>query len=249
MVGDERLRLCLRCQGQVRDVSAMSEAEAEAFLAAEAEGGDAPLYRRPDGRILTSECVGGVERRHRQRVMVAVIAAVVLTAGIAVAGAMRPANRRQVAVTSHYAPAQPAAPPATIDWLALDMAPPPPRWRSMRDDRDPGAGARVKELYAESSPNGQSRDAMRRIIRQSFGRFRLCYEEALRLDPTLACQVDLRVVIERDGTVGKTFVGTTSGVAERVASCVVSVVQRMSFPALDGGAETFAYGVAFATDG
>jgi hypothetical protein len=55
MVGDDVVRHCGRCDRDVHDLSAMTKAEAEAFLA---QNGNAciRLRRRKDGRLVTADC-------------------------------------------------------------------------------------------------------------------------------------------------------------------------------------------------
>src|SRR5689334_15092905 len=78
MAGDDRVRFCTRCSKNVYDLSAMTNDEAETFLATHLDDDDAcvRLYRRPDGRVLTSECVQGARARHARRVAVGIAAGV-----------------------------------------------------------------------------------------------------------------------------------------------------------------------------
>ncbi len=81
MRGDDRSRFCVRCSKAVHDLGAMDVEEAEAFLERHLgspadETKCVRLYRRPDGRVLTSECGPGSRRRHLER------AAIVLTSGL-----------------------------------------------------------------------------------------------------------------------------------------------------------------------
>ncbi|HHH31296.1 MAG TPA: hypothetical protein ENK57_23520 [Polyangiaceae bacterium] len=77
MVGDERVRFCLKCDKNVYNVGAMTRDEAEALIA-RAEGGDQGLclrlYRRKDGTVLTSDCPVGRRRRRVTRVAAAALA-------------------------------------------------------------------------------------------------------------------------------------------------------------------------------
>ena len=52
MDGDERRRFCFACSKEVYDLTAMTEDEAESFLAVHLDEGDecVRLFRRPDGR-------------------------------------------------------------------------------------------------------------------------------------------------------------------------------------------------------
>jgi hypothetical protein len=77
MVGDERARLCLKCDKNVYDVSAMTRDEAEALIAqseGQAEGLCLRFYRRKDGTILTADCPVGRRRRRVTRVAAAALA-------------------------------------------------------------------------------------------------------------------------------------------------------------------------------
>lgn len=83
MDGDARTRFCTRCSKSVHDLSAMTEDEAESFLAINLDDDDlgVRLYRRPDGRVLTSDCPSGAKHRHRKRVaLAAMLTALGLTA-------------------------------------------------------------------------------------------------------------------------------------------------------------------------
>mgnify|MGYP006314362019 FL=1 len=44
-------------------------------------------------------------------------------------------------------------------------------------------------------------EVIQRIVRQNFGRFRLCYENGLRNNPTLSGRVSVKFVIDRSGAV------------------------------------------------
>jgi hypothetical protein len=69
MVGDDRVRMCAECNKNVYDISAMTEAEALAFLAKDA-GACVRFYRRADGRVMTSDCpVGVIDKRKRLRIL------------------------------------------------------------------------------------------------------------------------------------------------------------------------------------
>jgi hypothetical protein len=67
MIGDDRVRFCGACAKNVYDLSAMTRAEAEAFVAAQADrtAGSVcvTMRRRADGKVLTTDCPVGVRRR------------------------------------------------------------------------------------------------------------------------------------------------------------------------------------------
>jgi hypothetical protein len=62
MEGNDRSRLCARCQHQVHDVSELTADEALALLRGPGEPPCLRIYRRTDGRVLTAECMKRRER-------------------------------------------------------------------------------------------------------------------------------------------------------------------------------------------
>jgi hypothetical protein len=97
MKGDDVSRFCFACSKTVYDLDAMGEDAAEAFLERHLDAeGVLPclrLYRRRDGRVLTSECAPAARRRHARRAALVVpgtFAAAIATA-FAVARATEPA--------------------------------------------------------------------------------------------------------------------------------------------------------------
>jgi hypothetical protein len=120
----------------------------------------------------------------------------------------------------------PPSPPGSL------VRPPPPR---IHDD-----GATL-------SSAGLPVEVVRRIVRQNFGRFRLCYENALRMDPSLAGTVRTRFVVETDGSVAKvTDAGSTLPDAAAVA-CMDRAFGALSFPSPEGKALTVTYSLSFST--
>ena len=77
MTGDEKRRFCGECRLHVHDLSQMTRGEADDLLAAAAGGRVCVrIWRRPDGRVLTKDCVTVRERlRRRVRRLRAVAAA------------------------------------------------------------------------------------------------------------------------------------------------------------------------------
>jgi hypothetical protein len=71
MIGDAAVRFCCTCSKNVYDLTAMDPDDAELFLARYVSTGEAlpcaRIYRRADGRVLTSECEAGASRRHLRR--------------------------------------------------------------------------------------------------------------------------------------------------------------------------------------
>jgi Ca-activated chloride channel family protein len=79
------------------------------------------------------------------------------------------------------------------------------------------------------------REVIERIVRQSFGRFRQCYEHQLAVQPALAGKVVIAFTIRPDGAVGAATVGENS-TTPALGDCVARAFTRLSFPSLEGGA-------------
>ena len=88
-------------------------------------------------------------------------------------------------------------------------------------------------------------EVIQRIVRQNFGRFRLCYENGLRTDPTLTGRVSVKFMISRDGSVGVAADAGSDIPDSSVTSCVVRSFTAMSFPAPDSGIVTVTYPLMF----
>ncbi len=90
-------------------------------------------------------------------------------------------------------------------------------------------------------------EVIQRVVRQSFGRFRYCYESALRRNPSAAGRVTTRFVIARDGSVGA-VTGASSDLAPDVVGCVQNAFGSLSFPQPAGGVVTVTYPITFTPD-
>jgi hypothetical protein len=247
MEGNDRVRFCTRCSKNVHDLSAMTQDEAESFLAThlDEENPCIRLYRRPDGRILTSECSTGARVRHARKVVGGV------TAGLcaAFAGTLALAN---VHVPDGMNLPRPRA---RIDVKRLsvrstDVVGPEVALGDLvgtRHDDVTGfsmghgyvsgsASARkvptVRELRATASP-GVPIPVVSAVVRQSFGRVRLCYESSLRRNPALTGAVSVDFVIDRDGSVLSAQDGGSDLPDQATVSCIVRGFQNLSFPPPD----------------
>jgi Ca-activated chloride channel family protein len=87
-------------------------------------------------------------------------------------------------------------------------------------------------------------EVIQRIVRQNFGRFRLCYERGLRNDPNLSGTVVVSFVIGESGAVSSTTAGGSLADKE-VSSCVASSFARLSFPQPEGGQVRVRYPLSF----
>jgi hypothetical protein len=88
-------------------------------------------------------------------------------------------------------------------------------------------------------------EAIQRIVRANFGRFRACYEEGLLRNPALQGTVRARFVIGRDGAVSNVQNGGSDLPDATVAACVVRAFYGISFPQPEGGIVTVTYPIAF----
>ena len=78
-------------------------------------------------------------------------------------------------------------------------------------------------------------EVIQRIVRQNFGRFRLCYENGLRSNPDLQGRVSVRFTIGADGNVASTANGGSDLPDGNVIACVVRSFGGLMFPAPEGG--------------
>ena len=81
-------------------------------------------------------------------------------------------------------------------------------------------------------------EVIQRIVRQNFGRFRLCYENGLRNNPNLQGRVAVRFVIGKDGNVDNVANGGSDMPDSNVVSCIVRTFPSLSFPQPEGGLVT-----------
>jgi hypothetical protein len=88
-------------------------------------------------------------------------------------------------------------------------------------------------------------EAVQRIVRQNFGRFRACYEKGLQQNPALSGRVATRFVIDRGGAVASAEDGGSSMADPAVVSCVVRSFRGISFPQPEGGVVTVTYPITF----
>jgi hypothetical protein len=88
-------------------------------------------------------------------------------------------------------------------------------------------------------------EVIQRIVRQNFGRFRLCYENGLRANPQLQGRVSIRFVIGPDGAVRGASDGGSDLPSPEVISCVARSFGNLSFPQPEGGVVTVVYPIIF----
>jgi hypothetical protein len=77
------------------------------------------------------------------------------------------------------------------------------------------------------------KEIARRIVRQNLGRFRLCYENALRDDPTAKGRIVVRFVVGADGQVVSSVVDSST-MSDAVGGCVSRGMTSLQFPSFEG---------------
>ena len=88
-------------------------------------------------------------------------------------------------------------------------------------------------------------EIVQRIVRQNFGRFRLCYENGLRQNPVLEGRVSVRLVIDHSGSVASTQDSGSTLIDKSVVACVIRGFGNLSFPQPEGGQVTVVYDLRF----
>ena len=91
-------------------------------------------------------------------------------------------------------------------------------------------------------------EAIQRVVHQSFGRFRYCYEQGLARDASLAGRVTTKFVIARDGSVSTAVDGGSDLPDANVTACVQRTFTGLSFPEPPGGVVTVVYPISFSPE-
>jgi len=107
----------------------------------------------------------------------------------------------------------------------------------------------VLRLGSASVEGGLPPEVIQRIVRQSYGRYRMCYEQGLARNPNLTGRVAVRFVIGPDGAV-ETIGNQGSDLPDAdVVGCVVTSFRGLDFPPPEYGRVTVVYPILFAPDG
>ncbi len=88
-------------------------------------------------------------------------------------------------------------------------------------------------------------EVIQRIVRQNYGRFRMCYEQGLARNPNLEGRAQVRFVIGRDGSVSNVQNGGSDLPDSGVVNCVINAYYGLSFPQPEGGIVTVVYPIMF----
>jgi hypothetical protein len=89
-------------------------------------------------------------------------------------------------------------------------------------------------------------EVIQRVVRQNFGRFRVCYQQGLGRNPNLEGRVAARFVIDRSGAVSNVSNGGSDLPDSAVTSCVLSAFYGLSFPQPENGIVTVVYPIVLA---
>ncbi|HKQ68723.1 MAG TPA: AgmX/PglI C-terminal domain-containing protein [Polyangiaceae bacterium] len=84
-------------------------------------------------------------------------------------------------------------------------------------------------------------EVIQRVVRSNFGRFRNCYENGLRDNPSLSGRVVTRFAVDQRGAVSMAADGGSSLPSASVVQCVVRSFYSLSFPEHQGGVVTVVY--------
>jgi tetratricopeptide (TPR) repeat protein len=107
---------------------------------------------------------------------------------------------------------------------------------------------RAPEVLREGKPSVNGHlppEVIQRIVRQNFGRFKLCYSQGQQQNPSLHGRVTVKFTINRDGSVGSAADGG-SQLDQNVTQCVVRNFSNLVFPQpQDGAVVTVLYPLVF----
>ncbi len=110
-------------------------------------------------------------------------------------------------------------------------------------------GSKEAETGCMASVGGRlPPEVIQRVVRQNFGRMRLCYESGLRTNPSLAGRVSVKFVIDRGGAVAVAADGGSDLPDDAVRECVIRAFSNLSFPEPEGGIVTVVYPLVFSSE-
>jgi hypothetical protein len=106
-------------------------------------------------------------------------------------------------------------------------------------------GLRMRVGETEVNGGQIPAEVIQRIVRQNFGRFRMCYEDGLRANPSIGGRVAVKFIIDRQGAVSLAADGGSDLPDQGVIGCVVRGFQNLSFPEPRGGVVKVTYPIVF----
>lgn len=113
---------------------------------------------------------------------------------------------------------------------------------------DNASGADPKSKLASLQPGEVSvtgrldPEVVKRVVRQNFGRFRLCYEEGLRNNPKLGGgHVTVKFDIDKSGKVRSPSDGGSDLADKNVVACISKAFEALTFPKPESDKTTVVY--------
>ncbi len=100
------------------------------------------------------------------------------------------------------------------------------------------AGPGAEEASVQGSLD---KEVIRRVIRQHIGEVKLCYEEQLKTNPSLAGRVMAHFTIGPDGKVTDSSIQETSLKSPACEKCIADAVRGWEFPKPRGGKVVVSY--------
>ena len=91
-------------------------------------------------------------------------------------------------------------------------------------------------------------EAVQRVVRQNYGRFRVCYEHGLAKNPSLEGRVAVKFVIDRTGAVALAADAGSDLPDATVRDCIVRAFSDLSFPQPEGGIVTVVYPLVLSSE-
>jgi len=91
-------------------------------------------------------------------------------------------------------------------------------------------------------------ETIQRVVRQNFGRFRVCYTSAYPGEARPETRVSVSFVIGRDGSVASAAAASDRA-EQSLAACVTKAFYGLSFPEPEGGTVNVVYPILFTSDG
>jgi hypothetical protein len=88
-------------------------------------------------------------------------------------------------------------------------------------------------------------DVVLRIVRPNLVRARLCYEEGLKRNPSLAGRIAVRLIVSQDGKVASSGDGGSDVPDATVLGCVIRSFASLAFPPPDSGIVNVTYPISF----
>lgn len=98
------------------------------------------------------------------------------------------------------------------------------------------AAANVRAGAVSVEPPRLPAEVATRIVRQNFGRFRLCYEGGLARNPNLSGSVGLVIPVDATGSVGNVTLGGSDLPDSTTLECLRAAAGGLTFPQPEGGA-------------